>query len=151
NSGAGGGGAILNGGSTVNLANDVFVNNQSLNHGGALSNGPSSDLTVVNSTFVANRAVGQGGAAFVAGGGIWNTENENHNKVAGVGATAVVIGCTFVSNEAVGADGGSVSGSAYLSVCSGGAIHSEGPDYLTVEDSTFIDNAAIAGSGGIGK
>src|SRR5262249_40721041 len=40
NDGAAGGGAILNGGSTVNLAHDVFTDNQSLNHGGAITNGP---------------------------------------------------------------------------------------------------------------
>jgi hypothetical protein len=152
NSGGGGGGAILNGGSTLNLANDVFTDNQALNHGGAISNGPSSVLTVVNSTFVANRAVGQVGAAYVEGGAIWNTDNENNNnKVAGAGATAVVIGCTFIGNQAIGADGGSVSGSAALSETNGGAIHSEGLDYLTVENSVFLDNAAIAGNGGHGK
>src|SRR6516225_7422051 len=104
NSGGAGGGAILNGGSTVNLANDVFINNQSLNHGGAISNGPSSVLTVVNSTFVANRAVGRAGAAFVEGGAIWNTDNSDHHHTGGgVGATAVVSGCTFTDNQALGA------------------------------------------------
>jgi hypothetical protein len=151
NEGAGGGGAILNGGSTVNLANDAFVDNQALNHGGAISNGPSSVLTVVNSTFMANRAVGQLGAAYVEGGAIWNTTNADVNKNAGVGATAVVVGCTFIGNQAVGADGGSVSGNATLSVANGGAIHSEALDYLTVQDSTFLDNEAIAGNGGHGK
>ena len=46
NSGAAGGGALLNGGGIVNLANDVFSSNQAVNHGGAISNGPSSVLTV---------------------------------------------------------------------------------------------------------
>jgi hypothetical protein len=150
NSGAGGGGAILNGGSTVSLANDVFANNQALNHGGAISNAPGSVLTVVNSTFTANRAVGQVGAAFVEGGAIWNTDNGNTGSGPGAGATAVVIGCTFIGNQALAADGGK-SSHGYLSVTSGGAIHSEGPDYLTVENSTFLGNEAIAGNGGYGK
>jgi hypothetical protein len=151
NGGASGGGAILNGGSTVNLANDVFANNQALDHGGAISNGPSSVLTVVNSTFVANRAVGGAGAAFVEGGAIWNTDNGDHHQITGVGATAVVIGCTFIGNQAVGPDGGTVSGSNFLSESNGGAIHNEGPDFLTVKNSTFIGNQAIAGNGGNGK
>ncbi len=151
NGGAGGGGAIMNGGSTLTLANDVFSSNQALNHGGAISNGPSSVLTVVNSTFAANRAVGQVGAAYVEGGALWNTSNEDSSKAGGAGATAVVIGCTFIGNQAIGGDGGGVSGNAALSESNGGAIHSEGIDYLTVENSTFLDNQAIAGNGGSGK
>jgi hypothetical protein len=147
--GGGGGGAILNGGGTVSLANDLFANNQSLNHGGAISNGPSSVLTVVNSSFVSNRAVGQIGAAFAEGGAIWNTDNSDHNRAEGAGASALVIGCTFLANQALGADGGNTTGT--LSETNGGAIHSEGIDYLTIKNSTFIDNEAIAGDGGTGK
>jgi hypothetical protein len=151
NDGAGGGGALLNGGSTVNLANDIFTDNQAPDHGGAISNGPGSDLTVVNSTFTGNRAAGQVGSAFVEGGAIWNTDNASVNKVAGVGASAVVIGCTFIGNQALGADGGSASGNNAISTCNGGAIHNDGNSTLTVEDSMFIDNAAISGNGGNGK
>jgi integrase len=43
------------------------------------------------------------------------------------------------------------SGSATLSETNGGAIHSEGPDYLTVLNNAFLDNAAIAGNGGHAK
>src|SRR5207244_563475 len=107
--------------------------NDALNHGGAISNGPSSVLTVVNSTFVANRAVGQVGAAYVEGGAIWNTDNQDNNNPGGAGASATVIGCTFIGNQALGADGGSVSGAAALSETNGGAIHTEGIDYLTVQ------------------
>ena len=70
------------------------------------------NLSVDHSTFTANRAVGQVGAAYVEGGAIWNTDNTNHTRDQGAGATAVVIGCTFVGNQAVGADGGSASGAA---------------------------------------
>jgi hypothetical protein len=152
NTGAAGGGAILNGGSAVNLANDVFADNLALNHGGAISNGPSSVLTVVHSTFTSNRAVGQVGADYVEGGAIWNTDNSDHHQTGGgVGATAVVSGCTFIGNQAQGADGGTANGGQALAETNGGAIHSEGPDYLTVLASTFIDNETIAGSGGHGK
>jgi hypothetical protein len=146
NSGASGGGAILNGGSTVNLASDVFSYNRALNHGGAITNGPGSVLTVVSSTFVSNQAVGQVGAAYIEGGAIWNTDN------GGVGATATITGCTFISNQSLGADGGSISGTgAVLGETSGGAIHNEGPDFLTVKNSTFIGNQAIAGNSGDGS
>jgi hypothetical protein len=151
NDGAGGGGGLLNGGSTVNLGNDIFADNQAIDHGGAISNGPASVRTVVNSTFTDNRAAGQVGSAFVEGGAIWNTDNASVNKVAGAGASAVVIDCTFVGNQAVGADGGSISGNNLLSTCNGGAIHNDGNSTLTVENSMFIDNAAISGNGGNGK
>jgi hypothetical protein len=152
NTGGAGGGAILNGGSALNLANDVFADNRALNHGGAISNGPSSVLTVINSKFISNRAVGQPGAAYVEGGAIWNTDNSDHHQTGGgVGATAVVSGCTFIGNQALGADGGTADGGQALGETNGGAIHSEGPDYLTVLGSTFIDNQAIAGSGGHGN
>src|SRR5205807_6860668 len=150
NAGAAGGGALLNGGGIVNLANDVFSSNQAVNHGGAISNGPSSVLTVTNSSFLANRAVGPVGAAYVEGGAIWNTDNRYLSTNPGAGATAVISGCTFIGNQALGADGGSIS-SGSLSETNGGAIHSEGPDYLTVQNSTFIGNQAIAGNGGNAK
>ncbi len=154
NSGGGGGGAILNGGSSVNLATDVFASNRALNHGGAITNGPGSVLNVLNCSFLDNQAVGQVGAAYVEGGAIWNTDNGDTisgSGSPGAGATALVVGSTFIGNEALGADGGSISGGA-LSETNGGAIHTEGPsDYLSVKDSVFIANQAIAGNGGIGK
>jgi hypothetical protein len=150
NSGGAGGGALQNGGSTVNLANDLFAYNQA-GHGGAISNGPGSDLMVVNSTFIDNRAVGAAGAGFVEGGAIWNTDNENNNQAAGAGATAVVIGCTFIGNQAVGPNGGSASGGNFLSECNGGAIHNEGLDFLTVKNTRFISNQSVAGNGGTAK
>ncbi|HJT36112.1 MAG TPA: hypothetical protein VJ783_29085 [Pirellulales bacterium] len=144
NQGGGGGGAILNGGSTVNLANDIFANNAALDHGGAITNGPGSVLSVVNCSFLGNQALGQVGSAYVEGGAIWNTDNT------GAGATATVVDCTFIGNRARAADGGKLTGSV-LGETAGGAIHSEGPDSLTVRNSTFVDNQAIAGNGGDGS
>jgi hypothetical protein len=146
NSGAAGGGAILNGGSTVSLANDVFSNNQSPNIGGAITNGPASVMTVSNCSFLNNQAVGQVGAHFIEGGAIWNSDNAFNSQI---GASLTVIGCTFVGNQAIGANGGQHdNGSPFLSQVDGGAIHTEGNDLLTVESSVFIGNQAIAGSGG---
>jgi hypothetical protein len=146
NSGAAGGGAILNGGSTVNLANDLFSNNQAPNIGGAITNGPASVMTVTNSSFLANRAVGQVGARFVEAGAIWNSDNAFDSQV---GASLTVIGCTFIGNQAIGANGGKIdNGVPFLSEINGGAIHTEGNDLLTVKSSVFIGNQAIAGNGG---
>jgi hypothetical protein len=149
NSDGGGAGAILNGGS-LNLANDVFTSNRALNHGGAISNVPGSVLSAVNSSFLGNQAVGQVGAAYVEGGAIWNTDNGNSGSGPGAGATALIAACTLIGNQASGADGGTTTGT--LSETNGGAIHNEGQsDYLTVENSVFIANQAIAGNGGTGK
>src|SRR5262245_1346755 len=140
--GGGGGGGLLNGGSTVNLANDVFSSNQA-EHGGAITNVAGSVLTALSSSFIANRAVGTKGDSFVEGGAIWNTDHK------GVGASATFLGCTFIGNQALGQDGGSLGGKGgSLGETNGGAIHSGGQSFLRVKNSTFIGNQAIAGSGG---
>jgi hypothetical protein len=139
--GGGGGGGLLDGGGTVNLANDVFSYNRA-EHGGAVTNVAGSVLTAVNCSFLANRAVGTKGDSYVEGGAIWDTD---HN---GVGATDTLIGCTFIGNQALGQDGDSLSGGkGALGVVNGGAIHTGGQSFLTVRNSTFIGNQAIAGSG----
>jgi hypothetical protein len=140
--GGGGGGAVLNGGSTVTLANDVFSDNQA-EHGGAITCVQGSMLNVLGSSFIANQAVGTVGDAYVEGGAIWITDN------GGVGATATIVGCAFLGNQAVGANGGSLNGTGgALSVANGGAIHCGAQDFLTVENSMFVGNQAIAGNGG---
>jgi hypothetical protein len=140
--GGGGGGGLLNGGSTVNLTNDVFSSNQA-EHGGAITNVAGSVLTALSSSFIANRAVGTKGASFVEGGAIWNTDHK------GVGASSTFIGCTFIGNQALGQDGGSLGGNGgSLGETNGGAIHSGGQSFLTVKNSVFIGNQAIAGNGG---
>jgi hypothetical protein len=139
--GGGGAGGLLDGGSTVNLANDVFSYNRA-EHGGAITNVAGSVLTAVNCSFLANRAVGTKGDFYVEGGAIWDTDHK------GVGATDTLIGCTFLGNQALGQDGDSLSGGGgALAETNGGAIHTGGQSFLTVEKCTFIGNQAIAGSG----
>jgi hypothetical protein len=140
--GGGGAGGLLDGGSTVNLADDVFSYNRA-EHGGAITNVAGSVLTALNCSFIANQALGMKGDAYVEGGAIWSTD---HN---GVGATATFVGCTFIGNQALGQDGGSLGGTGRaLGETNGGAIHSGGQSFLTVRNSTFIGNQAIAGNGG---
>jgi hypothetical protein len=149
---AGSGGAILNVGSVVNLANDVFSENVSLGSsstgqvsGGAIANYKSGSLTVTGSTFLNNRADGSAkGSQWTEGGAIFSDTN---------GPSIMVSGCTFTGNQAIGGSGGVVTANfpfASLGNASGGAIHIEGPaSTLRVIDSTFTSNEAIAGSGGL--
>jgi hypothetical protein len=63
----GGGGAILNQGGSLTLAQDVFASNQAFPHGGAIANYPQSSFRVTDSTFIGNRTVGKPGSDFVEG------------------------------------------------------------------------------------
>jgi hypothetical protein len=145
---SGGGGAILNGGIMLSLANDVFSDNVSLGgsgniaNGGAIANFKTGSLMVSNSTFLNNRADGSvKGANSAVGGAIFSDKNAPN---------VTVTGCTFTGNQAIGGNGGKLpSGSFQLGAANGGAISVEGPSLtLTVSDSTFTGNEAIAGSGG---
>jgi hypothetical protein len=143
--GTGGGGAILNVGSTLALANDVFSANVSLGNedgpkGGAIATFHSGFLTVTDSTFIGNRADGRVKKGhFAEGGAIFSSRD---------GPSATIVRCTFLGNQAIGGDGGVLSpGSFSVGAASGGALHSEGSSTLTVVDSTFLGNQAIGGSG----
>jgi hypothetical protein len=146
---SGGGGALLNGGSVVSLANDVFSDNVSLGasgdvgpKGGAIANFKTGSLTVSNSTFLNNRADGSiKGGLWAVGGAIYSDRDA---------PSVTVTGCTFTGNQAIGGNGGvNPTGSFQLGSANGGAISVEGPSLtLTVIDSTFTGNEAIAGSGG---
>jgi hypothetical protein len=145
--GSGGGGAILNVGSVVTLANDVFSSNVSLGNsagpkGGAIANFGSGSLTVTDSTFIGNLADGRvKKGQFAEGGAIFSSSG---------GPSITAIRCTFTGNQAIGGDGGTLpTGSFALGAASGGALHVEGPaSTLTVIDSSFSGNEAIGGSGG---
>jgi hypothetical protein len=150
--GAGHGGAILNVGSVVSLANDVFSDNVSIGssgqqpQGGAIANFKRGSLTVANCAFLDNRADGvkDSSKSFVPwaeGGAIYG--NPNFPSI-------TVTNCSFIGNQAIGGDGGVLNSSNVgIGTASGGAIHVEGPaSTLTVIDSTFTGNEAIAGSGG---
>ena len=144
--GAGGGGAILNVGSTVSLANDVFSANVSLGNsdgpkGGAIANFGTGSLTVTDSTFINNLADGRiKKGQFAEGGAIFSTRD---------GPSITAIRCTFIGNEAIGGDGGVLAtGQFAIGAASGGALHIEGASTLTVKDSVFLGNEAIGGNGG---
>jgi hypothetical protein len=146
--GAGGGGAILNTGSVVSLANDVFSDNVSLGSsgnqpdGGAIADYKTGSLRVTDSAFINNRADGSvKGSEWAEGGAIFSTRD---------GPSVTVTRCTFTGNQAIGGNGGVLNTSGFgLGDASGGAIHVEGPSStLTVIDSTFTGNEAVAGSGG---
>jgi hypothetical protein len=144
--GTGGGGAILNVGSALSLANDVFSANVSLGNsdgpkGGAIANFGSGSLTVTDSSFLDNRADGRVKKGnFAEGGAIFSSRD---------GPSATITRCTFLGNQAIGGDGGVLpTGGFSVGDASGGALHVEGASSFTVTDSTFIGNQAIAGSGG---
>jgi hypothetical protein len=152
---SGGGGAILNAGSVLGLANDVFSDNVSLGasgngpNGGAIANFKTGSLTVSNSTFLNNRAdASVKGGSWALGGAIYSDRDAS---------SITLTGCTFTGNQAIGENGGVLpSGSFTLGSANGGAIAIPGPPVqepvltLTVIDSTFTGNEAIAGSGGSG-
>jgi hypothetical protein len=135
--GGSGGGGILNGG-TLTVANDVFSDNRSETHGGAIVDGPHSILTVRGSLFTDNEAAAKKVFDHVEGGAIWNGKD---------GCTATIIGSTFIGNRSIGGDGGV---SDFVGEANGGALHNDGTSTLTVLGSTFIANQAIGGNGGSG-
>jgi hypothetical protein len=143
--GANGGGGILNAGSTLTVANDVFSSNEhfggTFTGGGAISNVKGANLAVIGSAFVGNQAIGGDGGDNALGGGIVNSSS-----------TATVTRCTFTGNVAVGGDGGKVSGSGFIiGGGTGGGIKNTGNGAtLTVMNSSFFGNEAIGGNGGNG-
>src|SRR5207302_7654593 len=101
--GKSGGGAIVNAGSRLTLANDVVSYNQAVDSynqsgGGAITNHGGATLIVNSSTFFANQVIGGEGGA-VGGGAILNLS----------GCTATVSRSTFTGNRAVGGDGGVIT------------------------------------------
>jgi hypothetical protein len=146
--GSGGGGAILNTRSVVNLANDIFWENVSLGStgdggpkGGAIACFGSGALTVTNSTLLDNRADGSvKNSQWAQGGAIFSNRD---------GPSVTVSGCAFTGNQAIGGNGGVLPPAGFgVGDASGGAIRVEGSSStLTVVDCTFNDNRAIAGNG----
>jgi hypothetical protein len=146
-----GGGGILNVGSIVNLANDVFSSNTAfypgrsyLSQGGAVGNWNGADLTVTQCTFVENQADAQGsGSGIGLGGAISNN--------GAPGSTLLIVNSVFLNNRAIGGDGGIVtSGQTDVGIAEAGAINNGGHSSLTVLSSTFSGNIAVAGNGGSG-
>jgi hypothetical protein len=145
--GKAGGGGILNVGSTLILANDVFSCNEA-RHGGqsmfTVGGGVAAwraTLVVTDSAFVGNRAVSDDGGYGANGGGIFVSAS-----------IASVTRCTLTGNQAVGGAGGVANNDALtdVGIALGGGVVSKGTSTLTVEDSTFTGNQALGGSGGDG-
>jgi hypothetical protein len=148
-----GGGGILNVGSILNLANDMFSSNTAfypgrsyLSQGGAVANWNGATLTVTECTFTDNQANAQGsGSGIALGGAISN------NSDGAPGSTLTILNSAFLSNAAIGGDGGTVSsGQTSVGTAEAGAINNGGHSSLTVLGSTFSGNMAIAGNGGSG-
>lgn len=132
NSGDFGGGAIYSQGGSVNVLNSTFTGNDANNAAGGAIHILQSTLAIENSTFDDNSAIGsipensQGGAIYVDG------------LNAGAGGFFRITGSSFRRNT---------------SYNSGGAIYVnmyENSNQFTVDQSSFIDNAIIGGSGALG-
>src|SRR5207253_1171803 len=108
--------------------------------GGAVANHNGATLSAIDAKFVGNQAIASAPGGLGFGGAIFNSSFVNQ-----IGATATISGCTFIDNRAVGGDGGVVSGSPFLGEGSGGGIMNETGGSLSVADSTFTGNQAIAG------
>jgi hypothetical protein len=171
------GGGILNMGSTLTLANDVLMNNQSVSdpgvtaQGGAVDNVAGATLIVSNSLFSQNQAKGGSGGG-ANGGAIVNSASRltvsqstfsGNQALGGDGGgnglggaivinqsgTATVSDSTFTANLAMGGDGGVVSGTiTSIGTPQGGAIFNNA--VLTVISSAFTGNQSVAGNGGNG-
>jgi hypothetical protein len=128
------GGGVLNVGSTLHLANDVFSYNVAsgvVTAGGAIANRNGGNLTVTSTTFLANQATAR---ATCEGGAIANTLKAS---------TLTVSNCMFIGNQAVGSDGAEANG---------GAIENDGDiggATANICDSTFTANRAVGGDGGV--
>src|SRR5205823_4097731 len=142
-----GGGAVLNSGGSLALADDVFSDNVAVGNfsfgnidtlpvGGAVRNRNNATLTVTNCAFVGNKALGEEGGGNAWGGGLSNDS----------GSAATVTGCAFTANVAAGGDGGrSTSGQLIVGHGEGGGIANFAA--CTVRNCTFTANLAAGGSG----
>jgi hypothetical protein len=139
------GAAFVNDSSNLGLANDIISHNEydGAGGGGAIVNLYAANLTITNSTFCDNQAIGPpgasvGGAALVV-------------FPLGKPSSVMIDRCAFLRNRSVGGDGGVFDGSKVgfvsIGVADGGAIHADGP--ITITNSTFTGNQAIAGNGGL--
>jgi len=147
--GVGEGGAIINNGGTLTVANCTFLDNQATGsaasgsgtglpgRGGAIWDvGP---LTITDSTFSGNQATGGAGASAGVGGGVGEGGAIFND------GDMTVSDSTFSDNRVTGGVGdGAVGGNG-----KGGAIGYE-DGTATVINSTFSTNQAIGGSGSSG-
>ena len=156
------GGAVANlSGATLEVAHGTFTNNKSIGafqgRGGALANDLGSTLVLDHSTFSGNEATTLLGAGLLPiqgnalGGALINVS----------GSRATVAHSTFEGNSAHGgngADGGPGHNGGNAGTGVGGAIHQDAgsalgpfsPSTMTVDDSLFLGNQAVGGTGGHG-
>jgi uncharacterized protein (TIGR03118 family) len=156
------GGAVANvSGATLEVLHGTFTNNKSTGaiqgRAGALANDLGSTLVLDHSTFSGNEAITLLGAGLLPiqgnalGGALINLS----------GSQATVSHTTFEGNSAHGgngADGGPGQNGGNAGTGAGGAVTNDGgsllgpfaPSTMTVEDSLFIGNQAIGGTGGNG-
>lgn len=119
-SSAGGGGAIMFSGGTLNIYNSQFVNNTAANNGGAIDKTNGSQLLVVNTNFYYNVAHNNGGAIY----------NTNSNMT--------IINSTFNNNKA-----------NITSTSNGGAVYSNTATSTIILNSNFTNNTANSQGGAV--
>lgn len=155
------GGAVANvSGGTLNVSDSTFTDNQAVAtiraSGGAIAN-DASTLVLDDSTVTGNEAI----TSLGSGAGIRGNALSGAVYNAG-GSTATISDSTFADNSAHGGNGANGiagapnGGNAGTGV--GGAVGNEAvsllgafaPSTMTVDDSTFLDNQSIGGTGGNG-
>jgi len=141
-----GGGAILNSGGTLTLANDTFSDNVAIGNfsfgnvntlpvGGGYPNRNNSTLTVTHCTFLANKPRREDGGGNAWGGGLSNDS----------GSTATVTVARYRQRGHRCNGGRSTSGQLIIGHGEGGGIANFAT--CTVENCTFTANLAVGGSG----
>ena len=112
---ANGGGAIIQGGGTLNIEKCNFIGNHSTEYGGALKKN-SGTLNITNAHFFSNTSVSYGGAIYLPPGSghtiSYTTFYDNHSNdyggaMYGLAANVDFYQCTFVGNSAV-SEGGAI-------------------------------------------
>jgi CSLREA domain-containing protein len=159
NSGASGGGAYVNSGSTLTVKNSTFSYNHAVTYGGGIDNYGVVILT--NSTFTGNSAVDSGGG-LISSGTVTISNSTFTSNTSGyggglrtLGGTTTISQSSFISNTASSFGGGifnpvgtmTITGSTFSgnTASAGGGIENEGN--LTLGDSTFYNNFATLGGG----
>jgi hypothetical protein len=134
----GGGGVVLNHGTTI-ITNSTLTSNFSGGgqSGGAISN--AGMMTIVNSTFSGNTAFVAGGGAIVNAGVLNITDSTFTNNASALGGA--------VANASNGTTNITNSIFTNNSANSGGAVYNAGMGTVTttIVNSTFVDNTAIEG------
>ncbi|MGC4031922.1 MAG: choice-of-anchor Q domain-containing protein [Tepidisphaeraceae bacterium] len=146
---------VINPGSTLTASDLTLQNGNTDTSGGAVLN--RGDLVLEDVTVKNNRAYLYGGGIYSSGNSvtlnnttIWGNKTQGALEASGggiymEGGTLTVNGTTFGQNQAVGQSNfGLTSGPAF-----GGAVYLHNTAASTITNSTFGENAALGGTGGI--